>query len=147
MYLIEKFEKWAGLAPTIAEDIGLPFAFWLSLLSPGFKDKELYSLNVSHYHAFQGEFRIRHPIMYWLFYKWWLEYRVRKYKKGKVPSCGDEWPVYDPTGVYVAPYMVNSTRFALYHPILFLFWLIFRRCCILLEQLLTLPIKINRKEN
>ena len=121
MYLIERFEQWAGFYHHVAG------VFQFSLLSPR---TDIYSpvKLLGHCYMVAVEFRLRYPIMYWLFYRWWFALTIRRYTQ----LCdSNTLPIWRPSpAVNIEANsdasITYDTRFALYHPILFLFWLVFR---------------------
>ena len=94
-------------------------------------------LHDGHYISYMQDMWLRHPIMYILFYRWWLLYSLPVHIRWflVLPSAM--------TGRY-SNFMPQWATFALYHPILFVFWLLFYSGFQLVVKCLTAPIQIFR---
>ena len=85
-----------------------------------------------------AEFRLRNPIMYFLWYRWWFYFSVPKELRGIVFRLSNVSKTYRTH----APYWV---AFMQYHPVLFLIWLVLYALFQLFVKTLTAPVEIWRK--
>ena len=97
---------------------------------------DLYSITRDNYFAeYMGEMRFRHPIMYYLWYRWWL---MRLVPPKCVPYVKKSMCERNINGRY----RVYWAAFALHHPVLFFLWTVFRVVFQFVVKLFTLPIKV-----
>jgi len=157
MYLVERFEKWAG---DIIGDYNVTPNTTLhehryAILPLAQKQIELQG-GVGAHLFFMRDMLFRHPVMYFLFYRWWL-LRSLPDQGILLPGCDDTtgtikqyFDYYknttkDPPSVYdYYQSLPIWARFAIYHPIFVLLWIAFRTVCKFLEQFLTAPVQISR---
>ena len=160
MYLIDRFERWAGRylgdfvvenQDNIKEDSKTSN---YSILPLSYNCAK-YSGCADDYAAYMREFWFRHPIMYLLFYRWWIIRALPK--KGLSYSLIMWHGLNDPSNDVAAlaelkhftaepPPLCKTNlalwaRFALYHPIIVFLWIIFRTLCKLMEEFLSAFIK------
>ena len=157
MYLIEKFERWAGIMPNPDrfKDYGPRNDF--SPLYPRDTCPETREYEIYWYHCYKQDFCTRHVVLYWVFYRWWFEYHIRRLRQMGLPDDADvsnETLSYGYGGVCgdFTSTAISDAYFMKHQPTLFLLYLIFRKIAKLTEQCLTAPVKIifkliKRKEN
>ena len=94
------------------------------------------------YTYLKNDFKIRHPIMYWLVYKRWFSYYTRQFKPHfeTVNHFGQSIP-FDIETQHIAA----DTRFALYHPILFLIFAAGVLGYKILKKAFAAPVKIIQR--
>ena len=145
MYLIEKFERWAGIMPAFDKSLASWQQYvYFSPLYPWDWSAEERLNTIRAYSTYMQDFNIRYILLYWLFYKWWFEHRIRRLQRGGLPE-GNETPgrfkVHDRSGGYTKN-AVADAYFMVCQPTLFLLYIVFRRVSKLLEQCLTAPVKV-----
>jgi len=146
MYLIERFERWAGTWFRFSESDD---AFYE--IHPLRVCREDCGCQFRPYFAYRNDCRVRHPIMYLLFYRWWIlrsmprkDVSERCYYSLSGPFEQEyrEWDNLSAAGCNAKNIVAAFwARAALYHPILVMLWIFFRTFCKLLEKALTFPIK------
>ena len=94
-----------------------------------------YRLQCYNYGHYLWEFRARHPIMYYLWYRWWFMRFVPAREVSLVKGA-----IRDYKGKHGTP----RATFAMYHPILFFVWLVLCFLFQLAVKALTAPVKVIR---
>jgi len=98
------------------------------------------------YAKYMVDFSIRHPIMYFLFYRWWLFYSMRGESREQLTKWIKHWRTCYP---HVGHFRMSFwAAFALYHPVLVLLWIMFRSVLQFAENFVTAPCKaVYRRVN
>jgi hypothetical protein len=149
MYLIERFEAYLmGVKPDDNTRDDEQRAYLPLLYAPRVDSREYHQFYRGLLARFVADIRLRHPFAYLMFYRWWIQRRIRK--SFAVSLAGDK-NIQAEKAIkqeMTLPHcherecqQLYDVRFALYNPWLFIFWLMVRACGVFLEKLLTAPIK------
>jgi hypothetical protein len=134
MYLIERFEQWAGKQFGFPD---YPYDRYYSI-APLRRRRETLPCFLEPYFQYLRDFRVRHPIMYLLFYRWWIIYRMpRKEAVNQTfeQAFATEMKYNDGSaGCDGLIKMAFWARFALFYPITVFLWIVFRTVCKFLER-------------
>jgi len=100
--------------------------------------RTLFDMGSAYLHAYyMVEISFRHPVMYFLFYRWWIPFFLHKEEQKKV----DKFIRYI-RSVYFRPYWAE---FALYHPVQYcLFWIVLSLFEFIIK-LFAVPVKIIKR--
>jgi len=100
-----------------------------------YRGGRLFRMGVAIMHAqYMIEMSRKHPIMYWLWYRWWVPSLLHEDERKRL----DSWQKVLLEFKY-NPYWAD---FSMYHPVQFLVFLLLRNACKFFVNSLTTPIKI-----